>query len=181
MLADKILVVAAALAGVAIMACSGHHRSTEVSADSSPSVAEKAAPGPVVKVVLNVLQASGAAENEVAGISSRLCTELSQSKKIELVCAEDLKQIFALKESMLMFGSCNDEDCLAKMGSQLEADFIIHGAINQVGETLVFNLNLADGKTGKVKSRQSEEVPAGAPEKLLDASVKLAKKILAEL
>ena len=119
--------------------------------------------------------------DEIPGVSSRLCTELSQSKRIELVCAEDLKQIFALKESMIMFGSCNDEDCLAKMGAQLQADFIVHGAINKVGETLVFNLNLSDGKTGKVKTRLSQDVPASSPEKLLDASVSLAKKILAAL
>jgi hypothetical protein len=113
-------------------------------------------------------------------VESKFCVDVSKSRKIELICAEDLKNLFKHQQDLIQFGACNEEDCLAKMGAQLEADFFVQASINQVGEMFVFNVNLVDGKSGKVKTRFSREVPSGKPEDLLGAASAIAEKLILE-
>jgi TolB-like protein len=131
-------------------------------------------------VVIKDFGVTGLSEDNVAGIASKFCVDVSKSRKIELICAEDLKNLFQHKQDLIQFGACNEEDCLAKMGQQLEADFIVQGSINQVGEVFVLNINLVEGKTGKVKTRFSREVPSGKPEDLLGAATAIAEKLILE-
>jgi hypothetical protein len=136
--------------------------------------------GKLAKVVIKNFNVSGLSEDNSAGVESKFCVDVSKSRKIELICAEDLRNLFKHQQDLIQFGACNEEDCLAKMGAQLEADFIIQASINQVGEMFVFNVNLVEGKSGKVKTRLSREVPSAKPEDLLGAASAIAEKLILE-
>jgi TolB-like protein len=139
---------------------------------------EKVAPeGQVSKVIIKPFAASGVAEQDVFGISSRFCVDLSKTKTIELVCAEDLAHVFKHQEDMVKFGSCEEEDCLSKMGNILEADFILQGNINKVGQTLTMALKLIDGKTGKVRIRLDDSTDSDEVDALLEIASGLANQL----
>ena len=161
--------------------CGGHTGSSTVtrSPDEGTTVTNTGE-GNLAKVIIKNFAVSGLSEDNAAGVASKFCVDVSKSRKIELICAEDLKNLFKHQQDLIQFGACNEEDCLAKMGAQLEADFFVQASINQVGEMFVFNVNLVEGKTGKVKTRFSREVPSGKPEDLLGAASGIAEKLILE-
>lgn len=173
--------IAAVCVGLAAAGCGGHTGpSTVTRAPDEGTQVSKAGEGQLAKVVIKDFSVSGLSEDNAAGVASKFCVDVSKSRKIELICAEDLKNLFKHKQDLIQFGACNEEDCLAQMGQQLEADFIIQASINQVGETFVLNVNLVEGNTGKVKTRFSREVPSGNPEDLLGAASAIAEKLILE-
>jgi hypothetical protein len=133
-----------------------------------------------VKVVIKEFGSTGVSKDEVSGVSSKFCVEVSKSPKIDLVCAEDLKNLFQHQQDLITFGACDQEECLAKMGKILEADYFIQGAVNKVGEVLMVNINLIHGESGKIKTRMSQEVDSGKPEDLLGTMTTLAEKVRLE-
>ncbi len=167
--------------GLLFAGCSGHAGSSTVTRAPEKGTPESAAgAGKLVKVVIKDFNVSGLSDDNAAGVASKFCVDVSKSRKIDLICAEDLKNLFKHKQDLIQFGACNEEDCLAKMGKALEADFIIQGSINKVGEVFVLNVNLVEGETGKVKTRFSREVPSGKPEDLLGAASAIAEKLILE-
>jgi TolB-like protein len=164
-----------------LVGCGGHTGSSTVtrSPDEGTPVANTDE-GKLAKVIIKDFSVTGLSEDNAAGVAGKFCVDVSRSQKIELICAEDLKNLFKHQQDLIQFGACNQEDCLAEMGRQLEADFIVQGSINQVGEVFVLNVNLVEGKTGKVKTRFSREVPAGKPENLLGAATAIAEKLILE-
>lgn len=174
------LTIALLLSGcVAFGGCKAHQGTTTVSKSDDTTVTS-AGSGKLPKVVIKEFTATGISKDEVSGVSGKFCVEVSKSRKIDLVCAEDLKNLFQHQQDLITFGACEQEECLAKMGAQLQADFILQGAINQVGEVFMVNVNLVNGKTGSVKTRFSREVSSGKTEDLLDAMTVLAEKIRVE-
>jgi TolB-like protein len=177
----RAFVIAVVCLGWMVAGCGGHAGSSTVTrAPEEGTTVTKAGGGKLAKVVIKDFTVSGLSEDNAAGVASKFCVDVSKSRKIELICAEDLKNLFKHKQDLIQFGACNEEDCLARMGQQLEADFIIQGSINMVGEVFVMNINLVDGKTGKVKTRFSREVPSGKPEDLLGAASAVAEKLILE-
>jgi TolB-like protein len=172
----------AALCAVPLGAgCGGHTGSSTVTRAPDEGTTVTSSSGDKLdKVVIKNFSVSGLSEDNAAGVESKFCVDVSKSRKIELICAEDLRNLFKHQSDLIQFGACNEEDCLAKMGQQLEADFIIQASINRVGEMFVFNVNLVEGKTGKVKTRFSREVPSGKPEDLLGAGSAIAEKLILE-
>ena len=167
--------------GLIAAGCGGHTGSSTVTrAPEEGTTVTSTGEGKLAKVIIKNFSVTGLSGDNAAGVASKFCVDVSKSRKIELICAEDLKNLFKHQQDLIQFGACNEEDCLAKMGQQLEADFIVQGSINQVGEMFVLNVNLVEGKTGKVKTRFSREVPAGKPENLLGAATAIAEKLILE-
>lgn len=177
----RTLSIAVVCLGLIASGCGGHTGSSTVTrAPDEGTTVTSTGEGKLAKVVIKNFSVTGLSEDNAAGIASKFCVDVSKSRKIELICADDLKNLFKHKQDLIQFGACNEEDCLAKMGVQLEADFIVQGSINQVGEMFVLNVNLVEGKSGKVKTRFSREVPAGKPENLLGAATAIAEKLVLE-
>ena len=175
--------IAGCCAGFMLLAgCAGPKSSTTtVTHAEDKAAADKVADeGKLKKVVIKPVNSTGVAEGDASGIASRFCIEVSKSKKIELVCADDMKTLLKLKEDLIFFGECNEEDCLAKLGQRLNAEYIIQCSIKKVGETLLMNVNLVEGNSGKVKVRLSKEAPSGKVEDLLGVADELAAKLIAE-
>jgi len=137
--------------------------------------------GELIKVVIKQFSFTGVSPDGYSGIVDRFCSAVFNLKKFDdVVCAKDLKSFFTHKEDLIFLGECNEEDCLAKLGQRLNADYIIQCSISKVGETLIMSVNMFEGSTGKVKNRLSKDVPAEKPEDLLDVAVELAAKLIAE-
>ena len=165
-----------------LSACAGPKSSTTVThaEDKATADTKNTEGGKLSRVVIKPIGSTGVSEDDASGIASKFCVEVAKSKKIELVCADDLKTLFKHQEDLIKFGKCNEEDCLAKLGQQLNADYIIQCSINKVGETLLMSVNLVKGSTGKVKTRLSKEAPSGNVEDLLEVADELAVKLIAE-
>jgi len=177
----RTLIIAVICVGLIAAGCGGHTGSSTVTrAPDEETTVTNTGEGKLAKVIIKNFSVTGLSEDNAAGIASKFCVDVSKSRKIELICAEDLRNIFKHQQDLIQFGACNEEDCLAKMGQQLEADFIVQGSINQVGEMYILNIKLVEGKTGKVKTRFSREVPAGKPENLLGAATAIAEKLILE-
>ena len=167
--------------GLMAAGCGGHAGSSTVTrAPEEGTTVTSTGEGKLAKVVIKNFTVAGLSEDNAAGVESKFCVDVSKSRKIELICAEDLRNLFKHQQDLIQFGACNEEDCLAKMGAQLEADFIIQASISQVGEMFVFSVNLVEGKSGKVKTRFSREVPSAKPEDLLGAASAIAEKLILE-
>jgi TolB-like protein len=171
-------------AGFMLLAgCAGPKSSTTTvthAEDKAATDNKVADEGKLKKVVIKPVNSTGVAEDDASGIASKFCIEVSKSKKIELVCADDMKTLLKLKEDLIFFGECNEEDCLAKLGQRLNAEYIIQCSIKKVGETLLMNVNLVEGNSGKVKVRLSKEAPSGKVEDLLEVADELAAKLITE-
>jgi len=177
----KTLTITLVCLGLIGAGCGGHTGSATVTrAPEEGTTVTSTGEGKLAKVIIKNFTVAGLSEDNAAGVESKFCVDVSKSRKIELICAEDLKNLFKHQQDLIQFGACNQEDCLAKMGAQLEADFFVQASINQVGEMFVFNVNLVEGKSGKVKTRFSREVPSGKPEDLLGAAGAIAEKLILE-
>ena len=151
--------------------CQGHARGAAV---GQGAAYEKATSG---KLVVKALQAKDASKEAAAGIGVKLCTELAKLVRAELLCADELKNLFQHQEDLLTLGACEEQDCLTQLADRLHADFLVQGALDKVGGTWVLSLQLVDGKSGVIKSRLSREVSASDPEKLLDEVGPLARSL----
>jgi hypothetical protein len=172
----KIVVSALCIVALALVACDGHHRS-----GSKTTVASQADAKDLPRVIIKQFNAKGIEANEASTLADSFCTELSKHQKAELFCPGDLAKLLEQKEMQMMFGQCDEEDCLSKMGEKTEADIIVLGTISKMGETFVVQVKLANGKTGKVQTRISHEVDSDKIEDLLPAMSIVADKVVAEL
>ena len=172
--------IIAMLAGLSLAACAGQRAASDTTVTHAPAAAEKPANGKLPRVVIKDFTVNGISKEAASGIAGKFCVDVSKSKKIDLVCADDLKNLFEHQEDLIKFGACNEQDCLAKMSAMLKADYIVQGSISKVGDTFVFNINLVEGAGGTVKARLSEDVASGKVEDLLTTADSLATKLIAE-
>ncbi|HUU02445.1 MAG TPA: hypothetical protein VM425_13465 [Myxococcota bacterium] len=172
--------IIAIIAGLSLAACAGQRAASNATVTHAPKADTQTAAVKLPRVIIKNFSVSGISKDEASGIAGKFCVDVSKSKKINLVCAEDLKNLFEHQEDMIKFGACNEQDCLAKMSAMLKADYIVQGSISKVGETFVFNVNLVEGAGGTVKTRISENVASGKVEDLLMAADSLAAKLIAE-
>jgi hypothetical protein len=156
------------------VACQGHGGTAQ---KETAAVAIPTTGGKPAKVIIKPFDAAGVVPEAVSGISNKFCVELSKCARIELVCSEDLKNLFQHQEELVKFGLCNDEDCLAKIAGSLEAEFILQVGISKVGETFVMTVNLVKGQTGQVQKRFSKELRTGQIEDLLGVAAQLAAEV----
>jgi hypothetical protein len=170
----------AVIACLSLAACAGQRAASNATVTHAPKADAQTATGKLPRVVIKTFSINGISKDEASGIAGKFCVDVSKSKKIDLICAEDLVNLFEHKEDMIRFGACNEKDCLAEMSAMLKADFLIVSSISKVGETFIFNVNLVDGASGAVKTRFSENVSSGKVEDLLVAADNLAVKLIAE-
>jgi len=128
-------------------------------------------------VVIKDFVASGISAEEVSGVNSKFCVEMSKMANIELICAQDLQSLMEHQRDLVALGACNDEKCMIDLGNQLEADWMIGGSVAPVGKVLVLDVRLIHVKSNKVKARFSRQVPLDQVEQLLDAVIAGAEEL----
>jgi hypothetical protein len=180
-----VTIIAIVSVGSLYTACEGHRKSSGTTVTHAPETdtkenAKDADPDNLPRVVIKAFSAKGITDDQASGISDRFCAEVSKSKKINLMCANELASLIQHMEDRMKFAECNEEDCLSQLGKAIKAVYVIQCGISKVGETFVFSVKLMDVEAGKAKTRLSHEVPSGNVEDLLPAADELAAKLIAE-
>jgi hypothetical protein len=147
------------------------------SAGTSKEEEKVASTDKLPKVVMRPFSVQGIAPEEVAGVENKFCAEVARCKKVQLVCAEDLKILLQHQQELINFGTCEEQECMAKFANAVAADLIVQSSVSKVGASFVMTTNVVDGKTGAVKKRFSEDVGSGKPEDLLGVAATLAEKV----
>jgi hypothetical protein len=160
-----------------MVGCQGHR---QAGADKT-TVASQPDAKNLPRVIVKSFVGKGITENEASTLGEQFCMQLSKANKADLFCPGDLGQLLKHKELQLSFGECQEEDCLSTIGEKVNADLFVLGTISKVGEVFVVQVNLANGKTGKVQTRVSHQVDSDKVDDLLPAMTVVADKVLAEM
>lgn len=155
-----------------LSACEAHRGASTSKPNPGTSTTAK------TKVLIKDFAVKGIPEDGISGVSSKFCVEFSKCQKVELVCADDLRNILQHKQDLMAFGACQEDECLSQLGNLMEADYVIRGSIDKVGDVLTLNINLVAVKEEKSKQRFSREVPADKPEALLEAVTAIAGELV---
>lgn len=130
--------------------------------------------GKTIKVYVQAFGADGVEESMASGLADKLCTELAQSGRFEVICSADLAALADHQAERIRSGGCEDAACDMDLAAKLAVDRLVKGTLRKVGGQLVFSVAMVDGKTGDALVRQMREVPAEQPEKLLDVTAQIA-------
>jgi hypothetical protein len=74
---------------------------------------------------------------------------------------------------------CADERCAIQVGTELDADRIVHGSLGRIGDSLVVNLSAVDPRKVATPGSASRRLRGAGEEGLLDALPSLADALLA--
>ncbi len=166
-----------AVGAMALQACEAHRGS----GGSKTTVTTQADAKDLPRVIIKPFTGKGIEESTASTLADSFCTELSKHNKVELFCPGDLGKLLQQKEMLMMFGQCEEEDCLSKVGEKVQANLFVLGTISKMGDVFVVQINLADGKSGKIQTRISHQVESTRVEDLLPAMSVVADKVIAEL
>lgn len=89
---------------------------------------------------------------------------------------DDIRRALEWESSRQQAG-CDDSKCLAEVGSALDASRIVSGALDAVGNVIIFSLSEIDAKTLEPVARVQEEVSKDEAA-LLDATRRLSAELL---
>lgn len=160
----------------ALMACNGHR-----AAGGETSVSKKPDAENLPLVIVRQFEAKGIGENEASTLATTFCHELNKFNRLELLGPSDLASMLKTKEDQMVFGGCQDEECLSKIGEKTNADLFVLGTISKVGEMFVVQLRIADGRTGTVQTRIEHRVDSDKIEDLLPAMEVVAEKVVGQI
>lgn len=121
--------------------------------------------------------ADGIEASVAAGLADKLCSELAQGGSFEVICASDMAALADHQADLIRAGGCEDAACDMDLAAKLKVERLVKGSLRKVGTQLVLSVAMVDGKNGDVLVRQTHEVPADQPEKLLEATPKIAEAL----
>lgn len=112
----------------------------------------------------------GVTAEEVRSVSDSLETALSGIPGYEVISANTIATLVGIERQRQLMGCSDDaESCLAEITGALDAARIVSGDLSRVGETVVLNVSLVDGRVGRALARLSRTVQTGRSlEPLLD-------------
>ena len=116
------------------------------------------------KLLLQDLVAKGVEAHEASAVSTAACHALAKSKKYEVVCGDDLRNMMQFGALAASFDGCADEACYAGMAKALDARFVVSGKVTRLGKRVVLSLSMFDTEKGKPAGRT--EIKADSIERL---------------
>ena len=102
------------------------------------------------KLTLGVIpfKATGVQTHEAVSLSNRLHSELVKTQQFRVVETESVNEV--LNEiGCQQTGMCTDEECAARVGNMLGAQWMVTGSVGKVGRTYTVDVRMID-----VESRQ---------------------------
>ena len=116
-------------------------------------------------VVVYDLEARGVDDYVASSFTDLLCVELSHTEGIETRCKSDIDTLLQHTSNRQLLG-CRDEGCLAELSNALGADYILHGSISKLGETLALIVSRVNSR-GEARSEHFKEMVVGKIDGLL--------------
>jgi hypothetical protein len=130
-----------------------------------------------LRIIVKPFELKGVEAEYAGGLESKFCHELARNKRLEVVCASDLKAIAKVKQQQMLLGQCADEECMANFSKIFKADRVLLVKIGKVGETFVSEACLFEGASGKAGKRYSNEKAGAKVEDLLTVMADLAAQV----
>jgi TolB-like protein len=125
------------------------------------------AQGLVKIAVLNLQANKGLDAMTMGSLTELICTELSRSGRYEVMSRDDMQALLQHMGDQQAL-TCDDVQCLAKVGNALGVQQLLAGNIGMVGNRYLINIKLIDIENVKVLNRISQEY-AGDEGGLIDA------------
>jgi len=132
------------------------------------------------KLTLGVipLKATGVKDYEALSLSNRLHSELVNTKQFRVVETERINEVLH-EIGFQQYGFCTDEECAAKVGSVLGAQWMVTGAVGRIGETYLVDVRMIDVNTRQVFLTASRDF-VGQIDGLLQYMENIAKELAAK-
>jgi TolB-like protein len=142
----------------------------------APLFAQQKAP-PKLTLGVIPLKATGVQDYEAVSLSSRLHSELVNTKQFRVVETDRINEV--LREiGFQQYGFCTDEECAAKVGNMLDAQWMVTGSVGKIGQTYLVDVRMIDVETRQVFLTASRDF-VGQIDGLLPHVSAIAKELAA--
>ena len=132
------------------------------------------AQNPIALAVMD-LDAEGISASENRIISTRLRSELTETKKFTVVEREKVEEI--LKEQGFQLSGCTSNECAVQAGKLIGVKYIAVGSIGKLGAIFTINLRLINVETGVVVKTAVEDCRCRIDKVLTHAVKRAAQKL----
>lgn len=129
-------------------------------------------------VVLPVTPLGGVAPETAQLFGDALVAELRRRHGVSVVTPSDVSAMLGVEKTKQVLG-CADERCAIQVGTELDADRIVHGSLGRIGDSLIVNLSAVDPREVATPGSASRRLRGTGEEGLLDALPSLADALLA--
>ncbi len=102
-----------------------------------------------------------------------------ESDRFVLIEREDMKLILAEEDLAATF-SCDDTQCLVDYGHKLQAEKIIHGRINKIGESYIISMKAVDVGSAAIVALRTSRI-SGDLEQAIDSTRLLVCRMLQDV
>jgi hypothetical protein len=126
-------------------------------------------------LVLKVRAEQGIPQGTANLLGEILIQDVHKSGKYEALGMSDVGAVLDVEQQKQVVG-CEDESCLAEIGSALGVDLILDSSVGTVGVTRVLALKLIDVRKVVVKARETETV--SEDQALIGAMHRLVARLL---
>ncbi len=111
------------------------------------------------------IEAHGVQQTIADSLTDLLVLELQKANMYTVIAQDDLKSLLEHAQVKQLIGVDSEEE-LAKVGQQLQADYLLRSSLGKVGATYLLSLTLIDVKEAKAARRVNQSLN-GDPEDLI--------------
>jgi TolB-like protein len=123
-----------------------------------------------VNIAVLELTGNGVNENDLAGLSNRLRTELFKTGEFTVVERSQMDLI--LKEQGFQQSGCTSSECAVDIGQMLNVKQMVAGSIDKVGNAFIVDVRLIDVETGVIYKAATEDCIDCTIEEILVTSIR---------
>ncbi len=123
------------------------------------------------------LQGTGLSEDNLAGLSNRLRTELFKTGEFTVIERSQMSLI--LKEQGFQQSGCISSECAVEVGQLVGAEKIVVGDVDKIGNIFVTDIRLVDVATGKIEQIATTDCEECSISEVLRSSIFTTAQTLA--
>jgi TolB-like protein len=130
--------------------------------------------------VMDIRAVQGVQPGTATLITDILVTEVSQTRRFEVVSSADVSSLLGLEKQKQLLQCGEDSSCLAELGGALGVDYLLSGTVGLLGSRLRISLSLQNVKRARVVARQARFCDANE-DALVRATEEAVRAIVGEL
>jgi hypothetical protein len=129
---------------------------------AAPAPAEDPKPPARVRVGLDPLRVAGVSPAFAEAVQDRLCVALGEVPGVDVTCPADVAAAALLARNAVVFGECQQDECLKRVDAVRSADRRVSGALERGEKGVVLSLQISgpSGPGPRVVERLPEDLDA---------------------
>jgi len=120
--------------------------------------------------VLGLKGGPGIAQSVAELVTETLVAGIQQRPGLKVISTQDIETALRFEQKKQLLGCADSAACLAEIGGSLGVEWIVSGTLGKLGNSIVFNAQVVDIRTGSVVQRCSSRIRGGTEESFLDAA-----------